>query len=647
LGELERPIEHIAAKLGFPGTVECWPIEEKAPVELVSDPDAPVDQPAPSQPYIVSAERIAVTIARWLSEGERHLADQTLVTPGDILILVRKRDGLFNALIRSLNRRRLPVAGADRLHVLSEIGVKDLMALAQAVLLDRDDLSLASVLKSPLVGLSDAELEPLCRARSGSVRQEIRKRAALDPRWSALDQWLEHWRVQARHLAPFDFFSEVLASPSAADPTKTGRMAMLKRLGPDAADAIDTFLTDALAFARRHPGSLPLFLAAQSGREREIKRDLEAGNGRIRIMTVHASKGLEARIVIVAGAAAPPRGDGRNPVFQIDTSVGPLVLWAGRKEDEAELLAECRQEVSNRAWEEYRRLLYVAMTRAKDRLIVAGHRFGPSPSENKALPAPNRRNWHGMVEQAMMADAQVERIIDPAEPGRVVLRRKGLPRPALLKEAQPSDKATELDIARIHTLLRPLVRPVEQNSGLRPSPAFTIPGAALGRIRGITLHRLFERLASLPPEQRPAAGIRLLSETRFSEIERAHLLSQVLDALEQPSLKPFFAAPSRPEVPIAGQLRRADGTFETVRGRVDWLRVTDDEFYCLDLKSGDAELSFLRNEYLHQMALYRAILIDLFPDRRPRLFILWTRDMRLEELSPARLDAALAEITKQ
>jgi ATP-dependent helicase/nuclease subunit A len=643
LGETGAPIEHIAARQEFPGHVECWPIEEKAEVETEVDPDAPVDQPKPSRAFVLSAERIAATIARWLKDGERHLSDRSLVLPGDILILVRKRDGLFAELIKALNRRRLPVAGADRLNVLAEIGVKDLIALAQAVLVERDDLSLAAVLKSPLVGLSDAELEPLCRARSGSLRQEIRNSADLDPRWQALDAWLERWRGAARHLAPFDFFSQILAAPSIGDPTLTGRMAMLTRLGPDAADAIDTFLTDALAFAHRHPGSLPLFLAAQSGREREIKRDLDAGNGRIRIMTVHASKGLEARIVIVAGAAAPAGGKTNNTIYPMETPLGPLLLWAGRQSDQAELLAESRERAADRAWEEYRRLLYVAMTRAKERLIIASHRHGSKPAKSKEPSRPDRRSWHEMVEWAMKADPEVARVPDPTEPGRVILRRTGKPVASLAPVSVPMPAPPDLD--RVRSLLKPLAQPLRKPRVLRPSGASAEAGTGLGRLRGMLTHRLFERLAHLPVQDRPAAGAALLAEAGIFQLEQ--WLSPVLHALEQPSLRIFFEPPSRPEVPLAGVWRAPDGAMETVRGRVDWLRVTPGEVLCLDLKSGNPADKGARAGYLRQMGLYRVVLADLFPGRTHRAYLLWTRDMQLDELAPAALEAALERITKQ
>ena len=318
------------------------------------------------------ARRIAGYVKLWGDRGQKA---------GDVLILVRQRGPLFEAIIRALKNARVPVAGADRLVLTEHIAVMDLMALADCLLLEDDDLALASVLKSPLFGITEEQLFELAWQRKGSLRASLRGKAG-DVLFGAIGKALDELARAARTMTPFGFFAHVLGA-------RRGRQKFLARLGPEANDALDEFLNLALDYEQRETPSLQGFLAWLRAAKSEVRRDMEMGRDEVRVMTVHGAKGLEANTVILADTTTPPAGshppkllelaahdpEKWEPVFGKDHAqskkVGGIV-WAKGKSEDVDAMANARQTALDAARDEYRRLLYVAMTRAAERLVVCG-----------------------------------------------------------------------------------------------------------------------------------------------------------------------------------------------------------------------------------------------------------------------------------
>ena len=284
--------------------------------------------------------------------------------PGDVLVLVRQRGPLFEAIIRALKDSGVPVAGADRLVLTEHIAVMDLMALADALLLPDDDLALASVLKSPLFGLSEEQLFTLAWDRKGSLRVSLRARSKADPVFAAANSALDELAQAAQSLTPFGFFARVLGA-------MRGRAKFLARLGPEANDALDEFLNLALDYEARETPSLQGFLNWLRAAQSEVRRDMEMARDEVRVMTVHGAKGLEANTVILADTTTPPGGPRDPRLLTLDN--GALV-WATARADDVDAMMDARALAQQDARDEYRRLLYVAMTRAAERLVICGAR---------------------------------------------------------------------------------------------------------------------------------------------------------------------------------------------------------------------------------------------------------------------------------
>ena len=287
---------------------------------------------------------------------------------GDVLVLVRQRGPLFEAIIRALKDSQVPVAGADRLVLTEHMAVMDLMALADALLLPADDLALASVLKSPLFGLDEEELFHLAWGRKSSLRDALRSAAQTDVRCAEVSDRLDRFARWAATETPFAFYARVLG-------TDGGRRRFLARLGHEADDPLQEFLNLALDYERRETPSLQGFLAWLRAAETEVKRDMEITRDEVRVMTVHGAKGLEAPTVILADSTTPPAGPAQRQdrLFNLaPDKPGAPIVWAGKKMNDVTHLSAARDRMRREAEDEYRRLLYVAMTRASDRLIVCG-----------------------------------------------------------------------------------------------------------------------------------------------------------------------------------------------------------------------------------------------------------------------------------
>ena len=364
---------HEAVRSTMKGVVELWPTIKPAVEPDPEDWRMPLDEPARDDPAVILAGRIAGTIGQWLAPDSRErVVDEESGAPrriraGDVMILVRSRNAFFEAMIRALKTRQVKVAGADRLKLRDHIAVMDLIAAGRAALTLDDDLTLACVLKSPLIGLDEDDLFALAVDRRGPLASALA--VSGDQRALEAARRLSLWRERARTLTPYAFYARLLGEDG-------GRRALLSRLGPDAADPIDEFLALALGHEQSEAPSITLFLAEVEATDAAIKRDMEAESDGVRVLTVHASKGLEAPIVFLPDACGAP--DGRHdPKLLRLAPAGPndppLFAWSRKKDEDCEALAAARNERRAAEAGEHRRLLYVAMTRAAQRLIVAGY----------------------------------------------------------------------------------------------------------------------------------------------------------------------------------------------------------------------------------------------------------------------------------
>ncbi|MDA0662540.1 MAG: double-strand break repair helicase AddA, partial [Proteobacteria bacterium] len=356
-----EPIVHRAVRAGHAGLVEIWPAVGPRDAPDASPWSPPLDREAADNPSARLANVLAGKIEGWI--GREVLASRgRTVRAGDIMVLVRRRNQFVDQFVRALKTRGIPVAGVDRMALAEQLAVMDLIALGEFLLLPEDDLTLATVLKGPFVGLDDDNLFALAYDR-GDV--SLWQRLAADPRYAATYRWLSALLARVDFAPPFELFSHVLTAPVADG--ESGRQRLVARLGVEAEDPVEEFMNLALEHERLNPPSLQGFLHWLKAGDQIVKRDMEHGSrDEVRVITVHGAKGLQAPIVILPDTMAAPRS---SP--ELLWSEG-ILLWPPNRGYESAVSATARAAANLRRDQEYRRLLYVAMTRAEDRLYICG-----------------------------------------------------------------------------------------------------------------------------------------------------------------------------------------------------------------------------------------------------------------------------------
>ncbi|WP_420407688.1 double-strand break repair helicase AddA [Hoeflea sp.] len=666
MGETGEPVIHETARSRAPGQAELWPMIAKQKVEDEEDWTAPFDDVPETAPAAQLARRIADVLGQWI--GRETIEDQKTkklrpITAGDVLVLVRKRDGFVPTLLRTLKARTgIPVAGADRLRLTDHIAVQDLAALGRFVLLEEDDLSLAALIKSPLLDLDEDALFELAAGRSenASVWQHLCELAQTSSRFAAVRERLVRWRDMAGWLQPHDFYALVLGPEG-------GRQAYLSRLGHEAGDVLDEFLGLALDHEQAGVPGLQAFLAMLETDSPEIKREMEAGSGAVRIMTVHAAKGLEAPVVFLVDSGGEAAQSSHEPNLwllpQASASapdMPPVPIWLPDKSFHNGATEPLREAARDRAEEEYRRLLYVGLTRAADRVVVCGYR---------GVREARSPTWHSLVAAGFERAAQsgnyeiseIERFEDSLPFKVVRMQRTG----ATLALAGEKIAQTGLGSGSPASVpLTPLEPPKRLPRPLAPSgvsavledsiePPVRSPfadkpsGSSLALERGSMIHRLLQVLPSLDPDGREEALGRYLGRAMPGSVttERDLVAQQVLSVINDPEFAAVFASPGEAEVSVMGTLR-INGEERAVSGRIDRLAVMEDSVLIVDYKTGHAPgpSGSAPESHVSQLAVYRALLAPLYPDRRIQAALVYVSAPLLMEIPDTVLDAAIAAI---
>ena len=644
---------HESLEDAAPGMVDLWSLEEREKREEIEGWRAPFDATSEASPEVKLARRIQSEIKALIARGTMtgHLGDRRLLTYGDILVLVRRRGNAFDAIIQALKQSGVPVAGADRLKLTEHIAIIDLMNLADALLLPIDDLALAVALKSPLFGLNEDDLFELAWQRKGSLRDALGEHAASNTRIQEARERLEACESRVAQDTPFAFYAWLLGGDG-------GRRRILSRLGHEANDALDEFLELALTYERKAPASLQGFMAWLRAADTEVKRDMEISRNEVRVMTVHGAKGLEASVVFLADTVTSPADTERlslirMPLGNVSAHQQGITVWAGRKADDPPAVVAARAAMIAETEHEYRRLLYVAMTRAADRLIVGGCMPG-----NRKDVRP--LSWYDLIDKGLGKSGLVLHEIETAA-GTV--KRYTRPGEAEPTAAGPATRDIAATIALPSWLRVPAPRETPIDGLLRPSdPADDDSGQFVrtgetqqlrkrARLRGTLVHRLLQSLPDLPPDRRSQAAAGYLARNApdddgWSKDHRDAIAALVLALIGNINFAAVFAPGSRAEVSIVGWLDRS-GKRLSVSGQIDRLVVTPDEILIIDYKTnhnpprGDASAP---ESYVRQLALYRALLARLYPGRPIRAALLWTETPEMMEISAGALDAALGTI---
>lgn len=693
-----RVLNHIPHRAEQSGRVELWPLA----------PNDPRDTPAPSyywrasdeqhntiakgSQHISGVNRLAAGLAgqvkTWLEQNEPLEAQGRAMTPGDILILVRKRSNLAREIIKSLEALNVPVGGLDRLTLMDDIAVCDILSLLRFLLLPEDDLALAECLKSPLVGLDENDLFEIAWTRKDRwgttslygalvAAATETKSEFLQKRLQTCANWFDTLLARTDFLTPHDLMTAILHEPCPGN-AQSGRRAFASRLGQQCWEPLSELLNLALLWGRGRAATTQGFLSWLESGDMEIKREMEGSQVQhVRLMTVHGSKGLQSPVVILPDTVSEnlqPR-----PVLWTQslcpnmTGDGTaLPWWAGHKPHRTSIPFDLRNRAIRREAEEQHRLLYVAMTRAADRLIVCGHlsKNHSEVSEDKLSdcwyshvrkgleavgaqtcafdsaqwPVASGYGWQG--ESLFIQSLQQGQITTPkATPIQTQQKHtQSQNQSQNQSQSEPLDNVL-LHIAKADPLPPAPLNPSKLDAELQPEPAGLSPLLAFPATekttlapasrfrRGLMIHRLLQALAGLPPEDWQRAGqatLKMHLQADMDSAEAKDAFESVTAVLSTPGFAPLFGPHSRGEVPIVGQVGK-----RLVSGRIDRLAILEESILIVDYKSNRPAartIEEISDSHLMQLAAYRCLLKGLWPNKNIRCALLWTEGPHLMEI---------------
>lgn len=620
-------VKHHAHRSQSPGHVELWPLvepHEKEDLDIWPLPQVGRDQlPPPTR----LAHLLAQQIYSWLKLGK--IVQGRALEPGDIMILVRKRSTFVDQLIRALKKLEVPVAGVDRMILLEQLPVMDLMKLAEFALLPQDDLTLATVLKGPLFNLTEDELFLLAHNRE---EQSLWDTLRSHSKFSTLVSQLQTLIKLSGTLTPYQFFSRVLG-------TMQGRKLWQQRMGPEALDPLDELLNLSLTFEKDHTPSLQLFIQWVHQGETQLKRDLDQSN-EVRIMTVHGSKGLQAPVVILPDTTQVPKDTA--PFLWTDN----LCVLMPPKDSDIPLTRALRAPQQTSQEEEYRRLLYVALTRAEDHLYICGWK-----NTSHALPD---NCWYEIARQGLATCAKAQDfnfiplLDDEGWQGEGYILQS-----PLTATPQEDKKVDDLStVTHIPSWLNQSLAPdpipnhpltPSQLGGTQTLSALSPDPQGLGLKRGQIVHKLLEILPQLPAEKWQEGCKHFLEHQALPSGEKLKITQDCLEILN--NYPELFTSDSQAEVPIIGLV----GSY-SLSGQIDRLVVTDNAVHVVDYKTNvvpPVSIEQTPEAYIRQLAAYKAALMPLYPDHEIFCSLLWTTLPRLDTIPNDLMNPYLSDPSTQ
>lgn len=611
-------LPHEAFRREDAGYAEIWPLtaaQEPDPEEPWTPPVTVQD--VTSAPSLLSA-KIADTIDGWLKTGEKLESQDRPIKAGDILILVRTRTSFVSQLVKALKSKNIPVSGVDRLVLTEALAVQDLIVAAEFALLPFHNLALATLLKSPLIGLNDDQLYTLAIDRPGSLWEAVQDKADK--------QVVEYCRGligRAKYMPPYDFFAHILQTPCPASP-ESGLKAVLTRLGSDSLDPLEEMMGLALNSEGDAMSSLQSFVHAFRRNKSDIKRELEEAGNAVRIMTIHGAKGLQAPIVFLPDTTRTHNSRRTPRLLWPDKTELDVPLWTPRKDGECKAYRKAFEKLETELDNEYRRLLYVALTRAEDRLYIAG-----------TLPSRGMLDdsWYNYIRAAF------ERLPDVSENPDTGILSIYNPQTKTAKEKADNIKKQPVTAPLPVWFDKPMPeesdppKPLAPSRPSMPDPAALSPLAASENYRykrGNIIHTLLQMVPDVEQDRREQAIRQYLKSPAHGlpADEQDNICEETLAILNDPAFAPIFGPGSMAEVPVTGLLD--DKTL--ISGQIDRLLVTDDEILIVDYKTNrpppDDE-SGVPVQYRNQLSAYARALEKIYPDRPIRSALLWTNAPRL------------------
>lgn len=600
-------INHRPFRLGEGGLVEILPLLKNESTEEKKDYNwiLPVVQEKSPSLSNTLAKQIAQNIKDMVQSGDILTSRNRPVRYGDFMFLVQRRNAFVEEFVRACKDLGVNVSGVDKLKLLEQIAVQDLISLGRFLLLPMDDLSLAEALKSPLFGLNDDDLFNLCYKRSGSLFNSLLN----NPAYQAVASELKILLNMSGYARPFELFNHIMVK-------MRKRSCFIARMGKEVEDILDEFLNLTLNFEQNHTPSLQSFITWIAQDEVIIKKEMEQGDSNaVKIMTVHGSKGLQAPIVILADTTHT-KGVSQSCQFLWTED---MLYFPTSAEDYDDVCKKIKANQEDANTDEYRRLLYVALTRAEDRLYIAGY----SSSEAK------EESWYKLLEKNLSSNVtladddkrivyKVEQKIPCSKNNIISVSNSSVKNYDYLLVPAPTENPLAKPYAPSHD---------EDEEDITDSP---LKERCDFYKRGTVIHQLLQYITSINPEIIPDVAQSFLKQhlPEFSDSEHNKIIQEIINLYQ--SFPHIFTPSSMAEVPIIGEV---DG--KIISAKIDRLVVNDDSVIIVDYKTNRPAASSLDEvpaRYIKQLATYKCLLEKIYPHKNIETYILWTNTCNLMKL---------------
>lgn len=603
----EQTMAHFPSRLGEAGRVELWPLtspEEDDKSDNIFLP--PIERIKSVSASSLLAQQIAQLIKAKVDSKELLPSQNRPLRYKDFLILVQRRNSFVEEMVRACKNIGVEVAGVDKIKLSEQIAVTDLTAIAKFALLPEDDLNLACILKSPLLGLDDDDLFKLCYQRnSQSLWNRLQENASYSDQTNLLKDLL----TLAQTARPFEFFNYILSNLN-------GRKKFVARLGNECEDALDEFMNLTLNFEQDHIPSLQLFIKWMEQDDVEIKRNLEQNDSdAVRLMTVHGSKGLQAPVVILPDTVRVKRPK-QDAGF---LKGGGLLFYPLSKNDYETNCQNLKETEAELSLDEYHRLLYVALTRAEDCLCICGYKKKNNPNEDC---------WYNLCKDAL------EKIADKTSDDKLVYELKQI---LPSKDQKPETAAKQTPPLPVwlnqapkaeSPLAKPLTPSHQDETTLAALSPLTADTSKL-YTRGRLIHKMLQFLPSTATENQEQLIRDFLAKQAldYSPAEQNSIATEVLNLISNPKFAPLFGTDSLAEVSLMGQVED-----KIISGQIDRLVVTKDSVMIVDYKTNRPAAKSsadIPQAYIKQMRAYKKIISKIYPDKKILTYILWTNTAQI------------------
>ncbi len=622
----DNEIKHVPHRENDQGYIEIWPALPRRKEKEQQALQIPLTC---KEGYTIADRLLAQTIANrihnWLNEGRILVAKDRHIEPRDIMVLVRQRNVLVDYIISELKKANVPVVGRDYFRIMDYIAVQDLIALAEFLLLQANDLALANALKSPLFNFTEDDLFNIAYDRKEHSLWE-----RLQDYHGVIYSELNYLINLSYAESPLTLFTHIL---------RTGKKKFAARLGLECFEVLDEFMNLVLQF--ENP-SLQAFVQWIKENNPEIKNDMQSERNAVRIMTIHKSKGLQAPIVFLVDTNTVPRNS-ESIIF--DGTEVPF--WCGKNNNA--YCDQVKREKKLEDYNEYLRLLYVALTRAEDELYILSKepvqkgswydlitQYGTSYEKKQAYLQPIFKekvevlcvnaNYPYIYKKRDCFDVPVISLPPALARSSVSSQRPPLSSQCLTleKEEKPAS-ATHSSMSFQHLMLEsrkkePVSATWMTNRGTGMTESST--GMTDGYARGLIIHSILQYMPKIEKERRKNWVRKYLDNINTSE-DKDEIYSKILAFNEKYGY--LFDLEGKSEITLSGII---DG--KSVLVRLDRLCITQDKAIIIDYKSHrNVSVSSL-NEIKKQMLTYKTLVQEISPNKQVEFMVIWVEDLTLQ-----------------